>query len=114
MMPIALYRIPAQEGFSLVGDGGSFGFGAFGDLVGDGQAIGCDVGRKVCGGPGFRDYQPYGRRFCAGVFSSVFSMPEAWGAVADAVAGATTPVNEIGDSLNEPVATWMLKVAVIT
>ena len=78
--------------------------GIWGAMSGDG----CDVRRKVCGGPGFRDYQPYGRRFCAGVFSPVFSMPEAWGAVADAVAAATTPVNEIGDSLNEPVATWML------
>ena len=42
--------------------------------------------------------QPYGRRFCA-CFLLIISMPEAWGAVAGAVATATTPGSVIGGSL---------------
>ena len=42
------------------------------------------------------------------VFLLSLPMPEAWRAVAGAVAKGTTPINAIGDSLLTPVATWLL------
>lgn len=59
------------------------------------------------------DYQSYGRRDCALVFCSYFPWighgPEAWHAVAGAVAGAAAPVRTIGGSIpHRPLATWLL------
>ncbi len=61
--------------------------------------------RGVVSGPGRCKVRPgvVRRGFWPGIFHA-----RSMGAVGDAVAAATTPVNGSGDGLNEPAATWML------